>query len=90
MRPMRARPRAIMPSAPPSPATNMGAIMNPKRKMAAVIQSMELRRPRSARMAETGIMRAKKQVSRSCISRNRPRLIPSAVVPQLRAKTIMR
>jgi len=74
VRPIKARPSAIVTTAPAVPAAKIGAITKPKTKIDAVIQSSARRRPRSARIAESGMVSAKKKMVNNCISRNFSRL----------------
>ena len=73
-----------------TPATNKGAMIRPKIAMPAVTRNIARRRPRSASSAEMGIVAAKKMMQNNCICRNVPRLNLSALVPQERAKTVIR
>jgi hypothetical protein len=77
-------------TAPVVPATNIGAMTRPNKAMATVTQTRVRLRPRSARMAESGIVSAKKTIANNCISRNWLRGYLSGPVPQARANTVIR
>jgi hypothetical protein len=72
--PISERPSAIVNIAPKVPLTNIGAMTRPKRAMPIVTPMSVRRRPRSARIAENGIVNAKNRIPTSCISRNCSRL----------------
>jgi hypothetical protein len=60
--------------APVKPAVKRGASTKPKRPMSTVTLNITGRRPHSAINAEIGIVRAKKRMPKSWMSRNLERL----------------